>query len=389
MGMSASQARLLSLQARMSDVEYEGQQINQQRLVLSNKMNEVMEKMTNMDVPTPPSKQDFLYNVYKGKTRNGKTINATMNDDGTFNITKEVEGLIVKDAGLQNITHGSSITGTKLTESAYINGSTGKYRDAQDGETPTEYRSATSVSSNDFKAYDTNNYQCVYTPANPLSFEPSDQPYTQNHAQGTSYGKDLKITVPKYKISETTINGGLYERDQGLYFGNAATIANDAPVKYQFGQEQLTEAEVKERNEIITAQYNAQQKDSNGLAHQNDPLENYLLTIDDSKKCKAYQLFDKYSGKPLTGQYYYSSPYDNISNRLLHKNPSSSYRLVSDGTRDITLTGLYTQEQYNAKLSSLQGEIDDMFNNVTFKENSNIIVQGLTADIAKNNILCY
>ena len=32
-------------------------------------MNEVMEKMTNMDVPTPPSKQDFLYNKYSGKTK--------------------------------------------------------------------------------------------------------------------------------------------------------------------------------------------------------------------------------------------------------------------------------------------------------------------------------
>lgn len=103
MGMAASQARMLSLLERMSDVEFEGQQINQQRLMLSNKMNEVMEKLTNMDVPTPPAKQDFLYNKYTGKTRNGKKISASMNDDGTFNITKQVSGMIVEDAGLQNI----------------------------------------------------------------------------------------------------------------------------------------------------------------------------------------------------------------------------------------------------------------------------------------------
>ena len=35
MGMSASQARLLSLQARQSNLEYQGQQINQERTILS------------------------------------------------------------------------------------------------------------------------------------------------------------------------------------------------------------------------------------------------------------------------------------------------------------------------------------------------------------------
>lgn len=112
--MAASQARMLSLLERMSDVEYEGQQINQQRLILSNKMNEVMEQLTNMDVPTPPSKQDFLYNVYSGKTRNGKKITATLNDDGTFNITKPVSGMVVEDAGLQNINRIETEDGIEL-----------------------------------------------------------------------------------------------------------------------------------------------------------------------------------------------------------------------------------------------------------------------------------
>ena len=35
MGMSASQARLLNLQARQSNLEYQGQQINQERSILA------------------------------------------------------------------------------------------------------------------------------------------------------------------------------------------------------------------------------------------------------------------------------------------------------------------------------------------------------------------
>ena len=110
MGMAASQARMLALLARQHNVEFEGQQINQQRLVLSNKMNEIQDRMYDMDVPTPPSKQDFMYNVYSGKTRNGKSVSAKMNDDGSFDVTKTVTGDIVQDAGLGNITTGVSLT---------------------------------------------------------------------------------------------------------------------------------------------------------------------------------------------------------------------------------------------------------------------------------------
>ncbi len=37
MGMAASQARFLGLTARKTNVEYEGQQVNQQRTALSNR----------------------------------------------------------------------------------------------------------------------------------------------------------------------------------------------------------------------------------------------------------------------------------------------------------------------------------------------------------------
>ena len=89
MGMSASQARYIALTARMNDVEYEAQQINQQRLVLSNKMNEVQERAMNMDVPTPPSKQDYMYPVYIG--RKGKNTYKVA-EDGNGNPTVYLQG---------------------------------------------------------------------------------------------------------------------------------------------------------------------------------------------------------------------------------------------------------------------------------------------------------
>lgn len=59
MGMSASQARFLSLTARKNNVEFEGQQINQQRTTLSNESASYYAELCNMVVPTPPSIDDF------------------------------------------------------------------------------------------------------------------------------------------------------------------------------------------------------------------------------------------------------------------------------------------------------------------------------------------
>ena len=64
MGLSASQARLLSLTARQSNLEYEGQQINQQRTSLSNASSNYYNSLLEMDVPVPPSSDDYTTIVY-------------------------------------------------------------------------------------------------------------------------------------------------------------------------------------------------------------------------------------------------------------------------------------------------------------------------------------
>ncbi len=61
MGLAASQARFLQLTARRTNIEYMGQQINQQRLALANASAGLFEKMLSMVPPTPPSSQDDKY----------------------------------------------------------------------------------------------------------------------------------------------------------------------------------------------------------------------------------------------------------------------------------------------------------------------------------------
>lgn len=64
MGMAASQARFLGLTARKNNVEYEGQQINQQRTSLSNQSANYYTDLLGMSVPVPPSVDNYTKTVY-------------------------------------------------------------------------------------------------------------------------------------------------------------------------------------------------------------------------------------------------------------------------------------------------------------------------------------
>ena len=59
MGMAASQARYLGLTARKTNVEYEGQQVNQARTALANQSANLFNQLLALEVPTAPSTSDF------------------------------------------------------------------------------------------------------------------------------------------------------------------------------------------------------------------------------------------------------------------------------------------------------------------------------------------
>ena len=89
MGMAASQARYLGLTARKTNVEYEGQQINQARTALANQSANLFNQLLAMQVPTPPSTSDFTKIQYSYTDGfNAETISAMselINDPDGYN----------------------------------------------------------------------------------------------------------------------------------------------------------------------------------------------------------------------------------------------------------------------------------------------------------------
>ena len=90
MGMAASQARFLGLTARKTNVEYEGQQINQQRTTLANQSANYYNNLLGMSVPTPPSVDSFTKTVY------------SFNDGA---LTNSITALIAQSEGLYTLSY--------------------------------------------------------------------------------------------------------------------------------------------------------------------------------------------------------------------------------------------------------------------------------------------
>ena len=93
MGMAASQARFLGLTARKTNVEYEGQQINQQRTTLANQSANYYNQLLGMTVPTPPSVSDYTKTVYTF-------------EDG--NLSNSITTLVAQANGMYKVSYVSS-----------------------------------------------------------------------------------------------------------------------------------------------------------------------------------------------------------------------------------------------------------------------------------------
>ena len=128
MGMAASQARFLGLTARKTNVEYEGQQVNQQRTVLSNESAGLFNQMLTLQVPTPPSATDY-YNTRYTFDSMGEDFFITKYDTaaggaaGAYNIVIEYSEVERRGYSSSPITQGTPVQFDNQTpKKIYIDG---------------------------------------------------------------------------------------------------------------------------------------------------------------------------------------------------------------------------------------------------------------------------
>lgn len=116
MGLAATQARYLGLTARKTNIEFEGQQVNQQRTVLANESAGIYRELYSLNVPTPPNVTDYYKTEYSYKAGSTKyTINSWKNSStsGKYNVNVTYD--TTSDVGLKSFANGTitADTGTK------------------------------------------------------------------------------------------------------------------------------------------------------------------------------------------------------------------------------------------------------------------------------------
>ena len=100
MGLAASQARFLQCTARQTNVEYQGQQINNARTILANKSANAYNEMLTLKVPTPPSQSDFTTVQYAFKNNGIKYYLTTAQYNDLYNQLKNVTSSTTGYAGV-------------------------------------------------------------------------------------------------------------------------------------------------------------------------------------------------------------------------------------------------------------------------------------------------
>ena len=143
MGMAASQARLLGLQARQTNLEYQGQQINQERTILSQQCTALYNSLLTMDVPTPPSTQDFTTIEYSGSDGATNFTIGTVKPSGeTYSVeikTSQTGNALQSDYGTKVVAQaGEKVNCTLIAEEDYTKPN-GTYKAVNGEETPDFY----------------------------------------------------------------------------------------------------------------------------------------------------------------------------------------------------------------------------------------------------------
>lgn len=124
MGMAASQARYLGLTARKTNVEYEGQQINQARVALANQSADAFNQYYSLEAPTPPSSENYKTTSYvytdggKQYTIESYTLNNNP-EDPNFPYVVTISYSDYRYEAAKNIQNGAQIKSNNDTTSIY------------------------------------------------------------------------------------------------------------------------------------------------------------------------------------------------------------------------------------------------------------------------------
>lgn len=115
MGLAASQARFLQLTARKSNIEYQGQQLNQARTALADQSAQLFNKMLDIQPPVAPSSSEsrFTKPTYSYRDTNNTKLTKTIKE---WTPAVGQDGQVIPDCYNFTLTYQNE-QGTQITNS--------------------------------------------------------------------------------------------------------------------------------------------------------------------------------------------------------------------------------------------------------------------------------
>ena len=204
MGLAATQARFLSCTARKSNVEYQGQQINEQRTLLANKSAAIYNQMLTLKVPTPPSQASFTKVNYTC-TINGRTYEISEKDINA--ITSTYEDTISGSVSTYNLDSAATSPDITLTT-----------KDASGTVTTTSFYGAVRVDSTNTEDYP-NSYDSLSGRLSSLYLSTTKFTGADAATADTNYAANRVVLTPNESVDEAAYNDAYnqYKYEQYLY----------------------------------------------------------------------------------------------------------------------------------------------------------------------------
>ena len=248
MGMAASQARYIGLTARKINVEYEGQQVNQQRTALANQSAGLFNRLLGLDVPTAPAQTEYYTDQYTysdASSADGKTVLSSI----TENQGSNPQTYTVVTTSKETIPQYDSI----IEQQVSVNGSTGNYEiQLQNG---THYKlSAKIVGISELEAAEFNKASGLdYNEASDTYYKfTNEEAKITYYINATKTGFDPTITTNQtvdfftimpttQEVSRTIDNAVLGKTSSGMYNSISWTEEDGSSYQYSLVQTQKYE----------------------------------------------------------------------------------------------------------------------------------------------------
>ena len=340
MGMAASQARFLSLTARKTNVEFEGQQINQQRTTLSNESANYYSQLCNLTVPTPPSTEDFTKTTYTFV-------------DGSE--TNTINSIIAQGSGKYIVNYTQSFQ----TENVVTNGvvvTTRQYRaDGTDRNDPSNYDYY--IGANKLRTMETGHQIDLERPEEILEYIQDDK-YLMSLYNEQKYEEINKIFLLEDKFF-TMLNE--------KYVGPDESNWEDWFVRYQLNSGSSTYEPIFYNREQI---YNASYNDKTGSSLSGIKSYVYGETTESKEVRNAKARVEQ----DITGRYISIFIYDtDVAGEIINEDKGTEYKLTATTESDDRAyndamnqynydKAKYDQEiqAINAKIEIIQGQDKDL-----------------------------